>query len=142
MLLPENKRWDFFEKIVVYALDGVDPVLQDYDTKLAFTLMKANIDSCNKRYTANVENGKKGGRPTKKDEIKKPNHNPTVTPKNPNDNVNVNDTLSSVSVEGVLSTPPPPRNEETNAEEQFKMNGKLYEYYTAENGERRVRPIE
>ena len=131
-LLPEDKRWGFFEKVICYSLDGVDPELQDYDTKLAFTLMKANIDSCNKRYKSSVINGKKGGAP-------KGNNNAKVGKKttqfNPKDNVNVNETLLGAS-EGGDKTPPP------HAEERFQMNGEWYEYYISGNGERRVRKLE
>lgn len=145
-LLPENKRWAFFEKIVAYALDGVEPDLVDNDTKLAFTLMKANLDSCDKRYKTSIENGKKGGRPRKEYAETEPkknlNKNLKKPNQNPNDNVNVNVTLSSVSEGGGLTTSPPPRNGETSGEEQFQMGGEWYEYYIAEDGERRVRKID
>lgn len=139
-LLPEDKRWNFFEDIINYALDGVNPELTGIDTKLAFTLMKANLDSCNKRYTSCVENGKKGGNP--KFEAGKPNPyykgKPTKkdNPDNPKDNVNVNDTLLGES-EGGVETPPPPR-----SDDKFQMGDAWYEYYIAEDGERRVRKIE
>ena len=131
-LLPEDKRWEFFEKVICYSLDGVDPELQDYDTKLAFTLMKANIDSCNKRYKSSVENGKKGGAP-------KGNNNAKVGKKttqiNPKDNVNVNETLSGTSEGGGLTTPPP-------AKDKFLLGGEWHEYYIADDGERRARKCE
>lgn len=53
-----------------------------------FSLIKPNIDSANKRYFANLENGKKGGRPKSK---QKPNDNPNETQMKPNDNLNDND---------------------------------------------------
>ena len=88
-LLPEDKRWGFFDGIIRYALDEVEPTFNGTESAM-FTLMRANIDSCNKRYTACVENGKKGGRPTEKEPRKKPNYNPAKPKHNPKDNVNVN----------------------------------------------------
>ena len=145
-LLPEDKRWVFFEKLFSYALDGAPPELNDGMENAMFMLMKANLDSCNKRYNASVKNGQKGGRPQKeyaKIEPKKNlNKNLKKPNQNPNDNVNVNETLSSVSEGGGLTTSPPPHNGETSGEEQFQMGGEWYEYYIAEDGERRVRKID
>ena len=149
-MLPEEKRWPFFRAVMVYALDSIDPCFTDYDTKLAFTLMKSNIDSCNKRYSASVENGKKGGRPLKKPQENKPRNNPekpshNLKPKPSNnlnkdkdDNVNDNP-YPRVSEEGALPAPPPPPN--GGIGERFMLDGKQFEYYTASNGERRVREI-
>lgn len=50
-------------------------------------LIIPNIDSANKRYFANIQNGKKGGRP-------KANENPTITQIKPNNNLNVNDNVN------------------------------------------------
>lgn len=147
-MLPESKRWPFFRAIILYALDGTDPAFEDYDTKLAFTLMKANIDSCNKRYSACVENGKKGGRPLKKTQENKPKNNlekpsNNLKPK-PSNNLNKDkddnkDYNPYPTDEGALSAPPPSG---TGSGERFQMSGKWYEYYIAENGERRVRQLE
>ena len=146
-MLPEEKRWTFFRSIIVYAIDGIDPEFEDYDEKLAFTLMKANIDSCNKRYSASVENGKKGGRPPKNGDKKtheKPSNNLKPKPsqnlnKDKDDNKDYNP-YPSVSVEGALNAPPPPRGDEN--VKPFNMGGKKYEEYTAPDGERRVRQID
>jgi len=134
-LLPEEKRWGFFDGILCYALDDVEPNF-DGTENIMFALMKANIDSCNKRYKSSVENGKKGGNPS----FQKGNPNPYKSKlckptDNPKDNVNVNETLSSVSDGGGLIAPPPPQ-------DQFQMGGEMYEYYIAEDGERRARKIE
>lgn len=67
-----------------------------------FTLIKPNIDSATQRYEASVENGKKGGRPRKNENLEKPNNNLAITQEKPknnlkqpsnnlNDNVNDND---------------------------------------------------
>jgi hypothetical protein len=71
-----------------------------------FSLIKPNIDSANKRYFANLENGKKGGAPkgnsnAKKTTQKQPKNNPIDNLKtsknnlndNVNDNVNDNDNV-------------------------------------------------
>ncbi len=56
----EADRLMFFEAIINYALDGVEPELNGIISGM-FSLIKPNIDANNKKY----ENGKKGGRPTK-----------------------------------------------------------------------------
>ena len=132
-LLPDDKRWGFFDGIYRYALDGIEPTFNGTESVM-FTLMRANIDSCNRRYSANVQNGKKGGRPSAKETQKKPTNNPNKPKENPKDNVNVNETLSVVSEGGGLSTPPP--------QEKFLLGGEWHEYYTAEDGERRARKCE
>lgn len=145
-VLPQASRWTFFEKIMSYALDGTVPAFSEDIETAMFKLMKANLDSCDQRYRTSAENGRKGGRPRKENGEKKPNSKPKnnltenlkITYQNPNDNVNVNETLSYVSEEGALSAPPPSG---TKNEERFEMCGKLYEYYIAENGERRARPV-
>ena len=135
-LLPEDKRWGFFDGIICYALDDVDPKFTGTESAM-FTLMKANIDSCNKRYSANVKNGQKGGRPSHKETQTKPTNNPKKPKQNPKDNVNVNGTLSKVSEEGAEKAPPPPQKDK-----QFLLDGVLHEYYIADDGERRVRKID
>ena len=54
---------------------------------------KPNIDAANRRYEANVENGKKGGRPKKSETQQNPNE-PTETQQNPNE-PNFNETNPS-----------------------------------------------
>ena len=56
----EADRLMFFEAIINYALDGVEPELNGIISGM-FSLIKPNIDANNKKY----ENGKKGGRPPK-----------------------------------------------------------------------------
>ena len=133
-LLPEDKRWGFFDGIIRYALDEVEPTFNGTESAM-FTLMRANIDSCNKRYTACVENGKKGGRPTEKEPRKKPNYNPAKPKHNPKDNVNVNETLLGASEGGGLTAPPP-------AKDKFLLGGEWHEYYIADDGEWRARKCE
>lgn len=111
--LPENRRYDFLHAIACYALDGTQPDFGGAED-IAFGLMKANIDSCNKRYTASVENGKKGGRPSKNWKEKNPRKTQHKPSQNPNENVNddVNETNhhlhdDSVSDGSPLNAEPP-----------------------------------
>lgn len=115
--LPDDIRLVLHDAIMEYGLYGVEPSDLPPIPKSIFTLIKPQIDANNRKY----ENGKKGGRPKKKDadvqeplvsengeeknltETKeKPNQNQKETkekPKNnldetkpkPNVNVNVND---------------------------------------------------
>ena len=137
-LLPEDKRWGFFDGIIRYALDEVEPTFKGTESAM-FTLMRANIDSCNKRYSSSVANGKKGGNPNfeagKSNPYYKKNPTKKDNPDNPKDTVNVNDTLLGASEGGGLTTPAP-------ALDKFQMGGEWYEYYIAEDGERRVRKLE
>ena len=133
-LLPEDKRWGFFDGILYYALDGIEPTFSGTESAM-FTLMRANIDSCNKRYATNVQNGKKGGRPPTKETQTKPTNNPKKPKHNPKDNVNVNETLLGTSEGGGLTTPPP-------AKDKFLLGGEWHEYYIADDGERRARKCE
>ena len=133
-LLPEDKRWGFFDGILCYALDGIEPTFSGMESAM-FTLMRANIDSCNKRYATNVQNGKKGGRPPTKETQTKPTNNPKKPKQNPKDNVNVNETLLGASEGGDLKSPPPTL-------DQFLLGGEWHEYYISDGGERRVRKLE
>lgn len=92
--LPDEERLQFFDSLVAYALDGVEPELVGSAAGM-FLLVRPQIDANNRKY----ENGKKGGRPTNEsigdtenlNETKpKPNHNQTITKTEPNVNVNVN----------------------------------------------------
>ena len=79
-----------------YAFQGIEPDVESGVLKMAWTLVKPQIDACVRKYEAQVENGKKGGRPkTQKNPSKtqvKPNGNPSITLNdNDNDNVNEND---------------------------------------------------
>ena len=138
-LLPEDKRWEFFDGILRYALDDIEPTF-DSTGNIMFALMRANLDSCNKKYSASVKNGQKGGAPKGNNNAKTfkktTQQQPNSTQINPKDNVNVNDTLLCASEGGGLKPSPP------SAEDKFEMNGKLYEYYIAGDGERRVREID
>lgn len=137
--LPKARRYPFLQAIVQYALDGVEPDFKGMED-IAFTAMRANIDSSNKRYLASVKNGKKGGRPPEKMEKaggekprkkpgknpattqQKPIENPAVTQEKPSNNLTDTDTVTDketvsgsvnglVSCVGGLSSPPTPQEE-------------------------------
>ena len=63
--LSETDRLAMYDSIVRYGLYGETPELSAILNSL-FTLIKAQIDSSQRRYDAAVENGRKGGRPRKK----------------------------------------------------------------------------
>lgn len=74
-------------------------------SKGIFQIIKPNIDSANKRYFANIENGKKGGRPKKQNPTKtqqKPNENPMETQHKSEKNLNENDNDNENENENIL----------------------------------------
>ncbi len=78
--LPDDQRLALYDAILDYAFarkepEGLPPILKGY-----FSLLRPNIDSSIKRYTASVENGKKGGRP------KDPSGNLKKTKQQPSEN--------------------------------------------------------
>jgi len=111
--LPEQQRLETYEAIFELALNGNDTTEELSDiAKAIFTMAKPQIEANIKKY----ENGKKGGRPKKDDDLKnqnetktEPNKNLTKTKEKPNNNqsetkpkanVNVNDNVNvNVNVE-------------------------------------------
>ena len=79
--LPDEERLPLFDAILDYVFQGKEPDLPPL-LNCCFSLLRPNIDASIKRYQANVENGKKGGRPAKQ----KPNRNPSETQEKPNRN--------------------------------------------------------
>jgi hypothetical protein len=72
--LPDTDHLALYDAILDYGLDGVEPkelppILQGY-----FALIRPNLDASRNRYSAAVENGKKGGRPPT-NQSKKPTKN-------------------------------------------------------------------
>ena len=59
--LPEASRLALYDALMAYIFDGKELPLEGVD-KVIFTLIKPNLDANYKRF----ENGKKGGRPSKK----------------------------------------------------------------------------
>lgn len=91
--LPSDaEKVEFITAICKYGLDETE-VEMSLMCDIAFASVKPNIDAARKRYAASVENGKKGGRPSKNKNLEKPNitYNNLGEPSGIlNDNVNVN----------------------------------------------------
>ena len=137
--LPEERRWPFICDIAKYALDGVEPEFTGLE-KMAFIIIRRNIDSGYRRYKASKENGKKGGNPN----FKKGQPNPyykgadfsTVNSDNitqDNLTVTVTDTGTvtkskqsqcGVAAERSLTGAPPPRKRNELTPEQIAMGWK------------------
>lgn len=134
--LPEDKQLDFYNWLIDFALDDIEPDFSAESPEMRFALdlvfgqIKESVSASIKRYEACVENGKKGGAPrgnqnAKKQPKKQPDNQPKKQPKNNlNKNDNVNDNSYSVSEEGALSAPPPPRKRDELTPEQIAMGWK------------------
>lgn len=112
MIPDAEDKITLLNALIEYGLNGTEPDLQ-YPLSAMFKQMTSSIAGAQRRYQANVENGKKGGNPnfrkgksnpyysSKKitqDNPKITQHNPDITqdnreitPHNLNDNDNVND---------------------------------------------------
>ena len=84
--IDEKNQLQVFVAICEYSLNEKEIELTGI-SKAIFTLIKPNIDSAKARYTASVENGKKGGRP-KKETQQKPSKNLNKTQQKPSKNLN------------------------------------------------------
>jgi hypothetical protein len=139
--LPDNTQLELYAAICKYSLYGELPELSPI-SKALFTAIKPNIDKAAARYVASVENGKKGGRPPKKEtqtkpsgNPAKPNNNPDITQTKPSENLNVyvdvNDNVDdnvNADVESKADKPQrsrftPPTLEEVQAYCQERDNG-------------------
>ena len=96
--LPDDVQLEMYRAICKYSLYGEIPQLSPVANAM-FILIRPNIDNAHARYTARVENGKKGGRPPKTqnqaETYQKPTKNLTETNPQPNQNlyVDVNDNV-------------------------------------------------
>lgn len=88
--LSKEDQLEVYNAICEYSFNENIPETLTGVAKAMFILMKPNIDSANARYRASVENGKKGGRPKKKETQQKPNQNLDKTQQKPNQNLNDN----------------------------------------------------
>lgn len=89
--LPEEMQLEVYRTICEYGFNGIEPQ-ENGIAKALFISIKPNMDNSSKKYEANIENGKKGGRPKKNTEENqnnptetelKPNYNPNETQNNP-----------------------------------------------------------
>lgn len=85
--VPEEYQLEIYNAILQYSLEGKEPENLSNIAEAIFILIKPNIDSSQKRYETNVENGKKGGRP-RKSSNPEPNKKPEKTQQKPNENPN------------------------------------------------------
>lgn len=83
--LPDDQRLALYDAIMDYAFGGKEPVDLSPILNGYFVLLRPNIDSSAKRYSASVGNGKKGGRPPKRTK-EEPGENPTKTQRKPDKN--------------------------------------------------------
>lgn len=100
--LPPEQQLNLYKAICQYAFNGKFTRLTKQE-KSILNLIIPTLDSSMRRYDANVENGKKGGRPKKEntplknppETQTKPNENPSITQSKPNSkpkqNLNYND---------------------------------------------------
>jgi hypothetical protein len=137
--LPEERRWPFICNIAKYALDGVEPEFTGLE-KMAFIIIRRNIDSGYRRYKASKENGKKGGNPNFKKGKPNPYYNGTNFSTVNSDNItqdNLTETVTetgtvtkskqsqcSVSEERAPMGAPPPRKRNELTPEQIAMGWK------------------
>lgn len=99
--IPEEYQLELYNAILGYSLEGEEPNNLSNIASAMFTLIKPNIDSSKRKYEANINNGKMGGRP-KKDKTddnpnetqEKSNQNPNKTQEKPNQNLNEDDDVN------------------------------------------------
>ena len=99
--LPGEMRLRFYEAIISYGLYDTLPEFTGLE-KSVWLQIQFSIDSAKERYQNRIENGKKGGRPTKQAETENNQRKPTETNDNQtkvneskaNLNVNVNDDVN------------------------------------------------
>ena len=85
-VLTDGERLLLYDCICEYSLNSTLPHELPPIANSLFTLMKPNIDASNKRYSASVQNGKKGGaRKGNQNARKQPKNNQTKQPKNKQD---------------------------------------------------------
>ena len=84
--LDDVTRLAMFDAITDYAFTGALPADTNPVVSAMFSLVRPNIDASIARYSANVRNGAKGGRPPKDKSKQKPNQNPSETQAEPTEN--------------------------------------------------------
>ena len=110
--LNDEQYGKIMRLLAEYALNGTEPEEMDAVTKLAFTLMKPQIDANSRRR----ENGSKGGKPKNSE----PNSNQNVTESEPNSNQNV--TKAEPNSNQSVTESEPNVNANVNANENVNAN--------------------
>ena len=150
--IPKESQLELYNAICEYSLFGTVPDLSDGIAKAMFIIMQPIIDSANARYRASVENGKRGGRPRKKQDEdnleeteQKPKQNLEETEQKPkqnlndnvNDNVNDNDNVDNKPTKKTNKKFVPPTLEEIEnycKEKNYNIDTQFfYEYFTEGN---------
>ena len=88
--LPEEMQLKFYKYITQYGLHGIKPEVTGIE-KAIWTQIQFAIDQAQNRRKRAIENGNKGGRPTKTETQNNPNetqNNPNETQNNPNETQN------------------------------------------------------
>jgi hypothetical protein len=70
-LPTDAEKLEMLYAIANYSMTGIIPQFKSLTCELIFISIRPNIDGVNKRYTASVENGKKGGAPKGNSNAKK-----------------------------------------------------------------------
>ena len=118
--LSENDQLVLYRAIVGYGLDSREPSFNSSYLRMAWKLIKPQLDANWKRYNNGCkgkEFGKRGGAPkgnknATKTTPKQPQDNPKTTPNdNDNDNDNNNKESTKVPKKDELSLPHPPQSE-------------------------------
>lgn len=120
--LPEEYQLNMYEIIFDYIFKDKEPDRKNGVEYALFLSMKTNIDNSKKRYDSQIENGKKGGRPRKNQDLEEQINDLSITqpkPKitqlkpntnlndNDNDNDNVNDNVNDITpLSNKLDIPP------------------------------------
>lgn len=68
--MDDKEKLAFYEAIIDYSLDGKEPISLSKELRRMFKLVKPQLDANTKR----KKDGKKGGRPSKKDDANLPNN--------------------------------------------------------------------
>lgn len=91
--VPKKHRLEVYDAVFTYVFESQEPSLSGVPRSL-WELIKPQLDASNRRYEnakRGAEHGKKGGRPRKNGDEKKPLKGYESKTLNVNDNVNVND---------------------------------------------------
>lgn len=86
--LPDEYRLELLDAVLQYAFQGQIPEELSPLIRCSFTLLVPNIDSSIRRYAACLENGHKGGRPSKQSREDASSENQTKTKTKPKRNQN------------------------------------------------------
>lgn len=84
--LPDEYRLELLDAVLQYAFQGQIPEELSPLIRCSFTLLVPNIDSSIRRYAACLENGHKGGRPSKQSREDASSENQTKTKTKPKRN--------------------------------------------------------